>query len=138
MPTTPFQTYSMTRLDPVYDSVVQSSEINVNLQASTTFPKGQVLAELTATPGTYGPYVSSAGVGGLGVPKLLLRYGCTTDASGNITSTGELGVTDKTIDAFKRGEFRIEELVGLDANAVTVLGGHVYAGAVGGTGIFSF
>jgi len=137
MPTTPFQTYSLTRLDPVYDSVVQSSEINVNLAASTTYARGQVLGEITATPGTYKPY-ASANTDGSQVAKLLLRYPCTTDALGNITSTGELGVTDKSIDAFKRGEFRIEELVGLDANAVTNLGGHIVAGAVGGTGAIIF
>lgn len=136
MPVAPFQTYSLSRLDPVY-SPDKAREISVNLAPSTTYAKGQVLAELTATPGTYGVYVAG-GAGGLGTPKAILRYACTTDAAGNITSTGDLGVTEKNLDVFYCGAFRIEEVVGLDAAGLTAMGGHVMQGVLGGTGVFIF
>jgi hypothetical protein len=81
------------------------------------------------TPGTYAPYLSGS-TDGSQVPKGILRYPCVTDASGNIAfgaaGNEEWGQTHKAADMWISGNFRTEDLVGLDANAVSLLGRLVY------------
>jgi hypothetical protein len=126
MPTTPIATYSAARVDP-YRQAGEAPLRNVNLKPSSTFAAGTILGEITATPGTYGPY-ATGNVDGTQNPIGVLQYTCVTDASGNITfgsgpvGSAEWGQTFKTAPMYYTGEFRTEDLVGLDAGAVTKLG----------------
>jgi len=75
---------------------------------------------------------------------MILMYGVTVDASGNVslgtsTSGGEFGQPQlgKAAPAFMGGFFRCQELVGLDAIAVERLSGSILEGTVA-SGIFKF
>jgi glycerol uptake facilitator-like aquaporin len=121
MPTTAIQQYSGIRLDPYMDPE-NALSFDVQLAASATYAKGQILGEVTATPGVYKIY-ASGNVDGSQNPRAILPYACTTDASGNITLPGEFGMTTKAVPVFFAGTFRTEDLVGLDATGVTNAGG---------------
>jgi hypothetical protein len=92
-----------------------------------TITPATATAGVAGTPGVYGPYASGNSDGSQN-PKGILRYACVTDSAGVITlGTGvagqsEWGQTLTSIDMFYSGVFRCEDLVGLDANAVTKLG----------------
>jgi len=80
----------------------------------------------TGTPGVFKAY-AAGNTDGSQVPKLILVYPVTTDASGNITfgtatGGGEFGQTYKSCPAYENGVFKTTDLAGLDANAVTVMG----------------
>lgn len=95
----------------------------IKLAASTTYPMGALLGEVTATPGTFGLYVHS-GSGGLGNWKAVLPRACVTDAAGNIYEAGQAseelpGVSHLSVPAWFGGCFKQADLVTLDANAVT-------------------
>jgi hypothetical protein len=86
------------------------------------------------TPGTYGPYSATA-TNGLQLPAGVLQYACTTDGSGNVspgisTVGNEWGVTSKYAQMYVQGEFSCADLVGLDANCVTVGFGRLVQGTV--------
>lgn len=115
------------RLDPFYEAD-DAAEIHVNL-ADGTYPKGTVLGELTATPGTFKAY-ADANSDGSGVAKAILRYACTA-ASGVITLADEVvGLQRRSVDAFYRGVFKTSELVGFDAAALADLNGALISGTV--------
>lgn len=142
MPTTPIQTWGMGRLDPFLENS-EAAEQAVNLIANTTFLKGTILGELTATPGTYKAY-ASGNADGSQVPKCVLRYDCVTDALGFATLGGgpagtseHPGEKTRSVDAFYSGIFKTGDLVGLDANAVTVMGAHYISGNLA-AGIIAF
>jgi hypothetical protein len=126
MPTAPIATFGAQRLIPLKDPG-DSGRINVNLKPSSTFAAGTILGEITATPGTYGAY-ATGNVDGTAAATLILEYACVTDASGNVTfGTGtagqsEWGQTYKGAPVFVSGIFATQDLVGLDAGAVTKLG----------------
>lgn len=138
MPTTAYQVFNIkdNRLDPAFDPE-HAHMLPANLKASTTFRRGEVLAE-TATPGTFEPF--DDGVTG---PALrILRYACTTDADGNITLGGvgavsEVPYVQKDAESYVSGIFHCAELAGLDAAAVTDLGGQLLSGTVS-AGLFKF
>lgn len=135
MPTAAIQTWSQGQLVPAYPQ--PAPEIDVALIASTTFAAGTILGELTATPGTYGPY-ASGNSDGTQNPKAILKYPCVTDSAGKVDLDGS-GLSLQIIQpVYVGGFFRIEELTGLDANAVTKLGGAIVQGVVAGPGIFKF
>lgn len=127
MPTAASSVYSADagRLVPLFPK--DARRISVQLLASTTYLRGTVLGEVTATPGTYGAYLST-NTNGTANATLILEYACTTDASGNITSIGEWGQTRLTTPAFYMGDFRSQELSGLDANAILKLGARLVEG----------
>ena len=127
MPTAPIQTWAMGRLDPFMDPD-HAYEIAVNLKPSTTYAKGTLLGELTATPGVFAPYASGAGDGSQN-PKLLLRYDCVTDAQGMITyGTGpagaseHVGQTTRSTNAFYSGTFKTTDVPNLDQAALDKIG----------------
>lgn len=130
MPTTATTTYSADKLDPIYDPEL-AKLIHVKLQASTTFAKGTVLGEVTATPGTYAPYDDAVATGAQ-VARVILQYACITDASNNITygtatGGGAWGETYLTAPVYYRGSFKTSELPqsgagSIDAAAVVDLG----------------
>jgi len=92
----------------------------------------------TAGPaGTYKQYTAVA-TDGSQIPKVILAYAASTDASGNITYGGQdFGETRKSVPAFISGTFRCEDLSGLDANALTLMAGRLLNGTVG-TGTVRF
>lgn len=136
MPTTATSTWSASgRLDPLFNPD-DAIALNVALAGPGTFQRGTVLGEVTATPGTYKPY-AAANADGSQNPAVILMYTVTVDGSGNVTLAGEFGQTQKGVPAYMGGVFRTQELVGLDANAVTKLGGALVEGTVT-SGIFRF
>lgn len=138
MPTSATYTYSGGRVDPAMNAGdAMASMLRVKLKASITYAAGTVLGEVTATPGTYGPY-ASANVDGTQNASVILTRAVTTDASGNITNANEWGAVESDVSVYTLGQFRIQDLVGLDANAVTKMGGRITEGAIGGNGIFTF
>lgn len=140
MASSPTYTYSEDQLIPMYPNIPHPVQ-PVKLAASTVFPKGCVIGEVTATPGTFKPY-ASGNADGSETPKCILQYPCATDASGNITfggaaTGGEHGETFKSAPAFMGGAFKTSELSGFDANAADKLGGHLVSGTVA-NGVYSF
>src|SRR5690242_10659608 len=76
----------------------------IKLKASTTYAKGVLLGELTASPGTFAVY-ADANADGTGVAKCVLPRQVTTDAAGLIydgaqASSEELGYAQLTAPAF--------------------------------------
>ena len=137
MATSAIMTFESARVVPLRNAD-ECGESVVNLKVSTSFSAGTLLGEITASPGTYGPY-ASGNSDGTQNPTLILEYQCTTDASGNVTfgsgtNGGEWGQTEKGAPCWRNGLFNCADLVGLDANAVTKLGrliqGTVSAGIV--------
>jgi hypothetical protein len=130
MPTTASVTFNAAnRLDPIFN-YEDATQTSVAL-ATGTYAKGTVLGEVAATPGTYGAY-AAAGTGGLNTARALLVYGCTVAANGDITLMGEFGQVRRTVPVFIGGGafYKTSELVGLDAAAVTQLGGSLTEGTV--------
>lgn len=122
MPTTAQHTFSASsRLDPLFRAD-EEKIMHVQLTASATYARGQVVGEVTATPGVFKIY-ATANVDGSGVARGILKYGCSTDASGNITIMGEHGVTHKSAPMILpgSGHYKTSELTGMDADAVTDL-----------------
>ncbi len=115
------------RLDPFYEAVDEAAEIHVNL-IDGTYPRGTVLGEVTATPGTFKAY-AAANTDGSQAARLLLRYGCTV-AGGLITLPDEVALPARSVPAFYRGIFKTTDLVGLDAGALTALGGALISGTL--------
>jgi hypothetical protein len=140
MPTTPLMTFGAGRVDPLKSPDEVIVEV-IGLKASTTFAAGTLVGEITASAGTYGPY-ATGNVDGTQNPTHILMYACVTDASGNVSlgsgglvaGATEWGQTQKGAPAYASGEFATQDLVGLDAGAVTKLGrlvqGTVTAGRI--------
>jgi hypothetical protein len=97
-----------------------------------------VLGEVAAAPGVYGQYISTNS-DGTQTAKMILRYNATVTGApgvaGSITWVGgEWGPTAYSpfaVPAFKSGDFLTAQLVGLDANAITNMAGHIVQGAFG-------
>ena len=140
MPTVAQITFSASgRLDPLFNAE-DAPQLSVALKPAASgtvvYQRGTVMGEVTAVPGQYAPY-ASGNSDGTQNPAGLLVYTCTVDASGNITSAGEFAQTLKNAPMFMGGIFKTSELTGLDANAVTKLGGFLVEGSVT-SGIFRF
>jgi len=137
MPAAAQDTYAISanRLDPILDAE-EASLININIGPSLTLARGTVMGETTATPGLFKPY-ASGNVDGTQIPKGVLQYACTTDASSNITIANEFGVTQKAAPLYVSGIFKTTDLTGLDANAVAVLQGRYITGVLA-DGILAF
>jgi len=140
MPTTPSMSFepALIRLDPVMNQRdVRMMNVTLNAPTSGTlaYTKGQLLAEYSnsASVGTYGVYAST-GTGGLNIPKGILQYSCTVDSSGNIQIYGEFNQTQRGVPMYMPGMavWRVGDLIGLDTNAVTVLGAAFVEGSSAG------
>lgn len=112
-----------------YSLPIKIAASNANILAGTA------MALVTgSTSNTYLPYVSG-GTGGSANAECILRYTCSTDASGNITmgaqtGGGEYGQTEpgNTVSAWFGGVFQVADLVttgtnALDATGVGLMGG---------------
>lgn len=87
---------------------------------------------------SFGLY-ASGNSDGTQTPKGLLAYPCTVDNQGNISIFPyPFQPTVKVAPMYFGGTFALEDLTGLDANAVTKLAGLISIGAIGGVGTFSF
>lgn len=136
MPASATFIYSMAnRLDPYYEGN-EAPVINVNLGASLTLAKGTVLGELTATPGTFIAY-ASGNADGSQIPKGILQYAVVTDGAGLATIANEQGLQQKAVPMYIGGIFKTTDLTGLDANAITKLGGNLVTGVLA-DGIFQW
>jgi hypothetical protein len=106
-------------------NVAQVTASAASLTGGTpTITPATATAGVLGTPGTYAPY-ASGNTDGSQKPTGILQYACTTDASGNVspgTSTqgNEWGVTRKYGPMYVNGEFLTDDLVGFDANCITV------------------
>lgn len=69
MPTTPVHTWTGAELLPVYPEP-EADTLAVRLEVSTTYPAGQLLAEKTASPGTYLKYDSTLIANPAGAPTV--------------------------------------------------------------------
>ena len=103
MPTSAQYTFEpgAAKLDPIYQVGADARTVNVTLSAGT-YTRGLVLGELTATPGKFSGY-NAANTDGTAVPKGILQYSCTVDASGNVTLAGEFGQTQMGVPMYIGG-----------------------------------
>lgn len=143
MPTTASTIFSgNARLDPLFEPD-EAAQMQVTLQAPTsgvsTLQRGTVLGEITPTSavpaGTYKPY-AAGNTDGSQTARALLVYTVTVDSSGNIwlgDSAGgqEFGQKGNATPVFVGGGafFRTQDLVGLDANAITNMGAALVEGS---------
>lgn len=137
MPTTPQDTYSNTNQVYPFFNASDAHMLNVKLSPSLTIAKGTILGEVSATPGTYKPY-ASGNTDGSQIPKLILTQSVVTDASSVVTRAGEHRAGVKHAPAYNpRGTWKTQDLVGMDANAVTVLNASLVQGDLT-TGLIRF
>lgn len=123
-------------VEPLKNAEDASTE-NILLAASTLYPAGTLVGEITASPGVYGVY-GTGHVDGTQNPTHVLMYSVATDASGNIfmatTAVSEWQQMNNGAPAYRCGVFNCADLIGLDAGALTKLGrltqGTVTAGHV--------
>lgn len=98
---------------------------NLQLAPSATYAAGQIVGEITATPGIYAAY-ASGGSNGTQKPTHLIMYSCVTDAAGNVffgsAASSEWGQSQPYAPAYRNGYFSCADLVGLDAGALAALG----------------
>ena len=140
MPTTPTMSFepSLIRLDPVMNyrfTTMMNVALNAPTSGTLSYTKGQILGEFSnsASAGTYAAYASTA-TNGLQIPKGILQYSCTVDSSGNIQIFGEFSQTQRGVPMYMPGMaiWRVSDLIGLDANAVTVMAGSYVEGSSAG------
>lgn len=115
------------------------------LAASTTFPKGCWVGEVTATLGTFGLY-AHANTDGTQNPKGILTRAYITDAAGNIFEGAQVseevaGISHLTEPIAISGCFRQVDLYSLDANTLADLkvsypGANIRIGAIATTNAY--
>lgn len=97
-------------------------------------PATHITQTQTGTAGTAGRYkaYASGNTDGSENPTHILQYACIVDSSQNIsigdTAGGEWGILNKSAPAYRCGYFACEDLVGLDATAVTRMNARLEAG----------
>jgi hypothetical protein len=103
-------TYTNKVVNPVY-SIDDQITLTFKLKASTTYPAGSLVGEVTATPGTFGLY-ASGNSDGTQNPKAVLDVDYITDAAG-------LMYMGSQVRGWFSGAFRMSDVPNLDAAAVT-------------------
>ena len=92
---------------------------------------GAITSTLGRTANTYGIYVGGSATD---PAKGILEYACVTDANGWVVQGGQAyageGNVDPSAPAWFGGVFRVGDLTGLDAGAVTDMGARLESGAV--------
>lgn len=133
MPNAATSYYSRAKLVPLYGDEGKHKD-NVQIAPSLTLAFGTVLGEITATPGVYKAYASGNSDGSQ-VAKAILEYAVVTDASGNITlgAGSDFGITQPSVSVYLPNSgvaYNAADLVGLDAGALTALGGSLHQGTL--------
>lgn len=122
-------TYTFDKLEPAEDPKGKVTRA-IALIASTHFPKGTILGQVTAT-GLYKAY-ASGNVDGSENPKGALDYEVTTDASGNhffgAQASSDIGVGEPSAEMVVAGTFLVSDMPGCDDAAIAALG-RLVAGA---------
>ena len=126
MPITASTTYTGKKLEPAIRPELAVT-IAVRLPANAVYPKGTVLGEVSATPGLFKAYATGSADGSQ-IPKAVVPYDVSTDASGNIyfgtAAVSEFGQFYPSVDVYIAGYFYTADLpqtgIGaIDANAIT-------------------
>lgn len=119
--------YTITFVGALAGTPVPPLALGTNALTGGTTP-GVTVAHTTTgrSLGTFAAY-AAGNTDGSQNPTCILKFPCATDASGQITygtvaGGGEWGQSSISTPAYFGGYFRTQELVGLDANAVTKLG----------------
>lgn len=130
MPTTPVHTFdNQSFLLPLFPGRI-GPRINVKLAPSLTLAKGTILGEMSGgSAGTFKAY-ASGNTDGSQIPRMILGVDATSDASGNVNWGGEWSATKKHALAVAGGVFKCEDLIGMDANAVTLLNATILEGTL--------
>jgi hypothetical protein len=106
---------TMGGLTPAYQSFETRG---VRLEPNVTLPNGTIMSEVLGY-GIFTPYLPGM------VASCILQYDCKTDQSGRVWYYLAFGTDERPIEkaqAFFRGFFFCETLVGLDENAIANLG----------------
>lgn len=95
-----------------------------------------------STGGAFGTY-ASGNSDGTQLAEAILAIDCVVDAAGyaSFSSSGAGGLWGEkalTVPAYYAGDFNVADLIGLDANAVTVMKGRYVIGSLSAGGIFHF
>lgn len=119
-----FNTLSFAAVNPIWNPD-QARTMSVKIAPSLTLPAGQMLGELTASPGVYGAY-DKDNSDGTEVLKAILQYAVTTDSDGIPTNfIGPFGVgvpAPLSVPAWTSGEFKTTDLTG-DSIAAAITAG---------------
>jgi hypothetical protein len=127
MPSTSLNTFTQLKLEPVQNPDLART-IAVLLKASTTFVRGEILGEISATPGKYAKYASGAS-DGTQIPKCILAYGTVTDSDGNPTLvTFPYLLPSSSLPAYTRGEFDCATINTAMGDSGTLLAAAIAAG----------
>lgn len=98
----------------------------IKLPASVSYPKGQVLGPVTASPGVY-----KAPGAGVGNPCIVTPYQYTTDAAGLVSLGGTANANDvrfESVPGYFLGPFFLRDLTGVADQAMLDLLGKVIQG----------
>lgn len=104
------------RLQTYFATPHTPQRVSVQLRPNKTFPLGQILCPVTATPGLY----DAPGATGVGNAECILEYPCVSDASGKITigtADDPLGQKYDSVPAYITGNFLCADLTGLGGDA---------------------
>jgi hypothetical protein len=125
-------TYTGTKLEPYYPLPRPAEQAVAFVASLGLLAKGTVIAEVTAS-GLWAAYTNTGPpTDGTQIPRAILAYDINVDSNGRITFTttsgqvgDEFGHTYLSAPAYFTGAFRLEDLTGLDANAISLLNGRV-------------
>jgi hypothetical protein len=142
MPASASITWTNQKLEPFRDPGDARTRAVAFKHSVQNLAKGTVMAQVSST-GLWAAYASGAG-DGTEVARGLLVYDIQVDASGNVSfsstsaqSGDEFGTKFLDAPIYVAGCFRTTDLVGLDAGAITDLGGWLEAGTIA-DGVFRF
>lgn len=104
MPSTALYAFTQLKFEPVTNPDL-ARQIAVLLKPSTTFVRGEILGEISASPGVYAKFDPTAN-DGTQLPKGALAYSVVTNASGLGAVSGAFpAVTDRSFPLWVRGDF---------------------------------
>ena len=139
MPTTPFDTYVpdmlMPYMDPEKARLTVIAFVPAGAGLTYTLAKGTVLGQVTIG-GRWQAYVGAA-TDGSEVARRVLQYGVTVDDAGKVTISGNSTRQELGAPAYYHLVCKTTDLVGLDAGAITDLGGTLIEGTLA-DGILDF
>ena len=128
MPTTPQLTFTWLKLEPAKDADLARTQA-VKLIPSTSFTRGEILGEI-GTTGVYAKFNPAAN-DGTQIPKCIIVYTVTTDASGVPSSNNTYPYPtfpDIAVPAYYRGTFDCALVTAAMGDAGTLLNAAIAAG----------